>query len=162
MVSLSGADDEWSPVMTLCAADESAPTRARATRGHAEGGGRPLSLERLDPQILGAVDAEQHDDEEEQHDDRAGVDDDLHGREEVGVLGTNSTATPNSVITRLSAAVDGIAPQHHADRAHQNDRGGDDEDERRPSVAVRPSAWSPLSVDGLARRSVPPRAGRTP
>ena len=48
---------------------------------------RPLHRDRLDPQVLGAVDAEQHDDEQEQHDDRAGVDDHLHRGEEVGVLG---------------------------------------------------------------------------
>ena len=48
---------------------------------------RALQLERFDLQVLGLVDAEQHDDEQEQHHDRAGVDDDLHGRQEVGVLG---------------------------------------------------------------------------
>ena len=46
-------------------------------------GERALDRERLDAQVLGAVDAEQHDHEQEQHDDRAGVDDHLHGGEEV-------------------------------------------------------------------------------
>ena len=46
-----------------------------------------LQLERLDLQILGLVDAEQHDDEQEQHDDRAGIDDDLHSGQELGLLG---------------------------------------------------------------------------
>ena len=37
-------------------------------------------------QVLGLVDTEQHDHEQEQHDDRAGVDDHLHGGEEVRLL----------------------------------------------------------------------------
>ena len=54
---------------------------------------------------LDAVDAEQHDHEQEQHHDRAGVDDDLHGGEEVGVLATNSTATPNRVSDQAQRGV---------------------------------------------------------
>ena len=49
------------------------------------GGERALDRDRVDAQVLGLVDAEQHDHEQEQHDDRAGVDDHLHGGEEVGL-----------------------------------------------------------------------------
>ena len=52
-----------------------------------DGGRRPLAAERLGRQVFRLVDAEQHDHEEEEHDDGAGVDDDLHGGEEVGLLG---------------------------------------------------------------------------
>ncbi len=44
-----------------------------------------LDHERVGSQVLDAVHAEQHDHEQEQHHDRAGVDDDLHGGQEVGV-----------------------------------------------------------------------------
>ena len=44
----------------------------------------PASGSTLD--VLGAVDPEEHDHEEEQDDDGAGVDDDLHGGQEVGLL----------------------------------------------------------------------------
>ena len=50
-------------------------------------GGDALAAERLDREVLGPVDAEQHQHEQEQHDDGAGVDDHLHGGQEVGLLG---------------------------------------------------------------------------
>ena len=65
---------------------------------------RALDRERLDRQVVGLVDAEQHDHEQEQHDDRAGVDDHLHGGEEVGLEGDE---------------VDGDAEQ----REHERERG---------------------------------------
>ena len=46
---------------------------------------RALEAQRLG-QRLAPVDAEQHDHEDEEHDDRAGVDDHLHGRDELRVL----------------------------------------------------------------------------
>ena len=51
-----------------------------------DGGRGALADQRLDPQVVGLVDAEQHDHEQEQHDDGAGVHDDLHRGEEVGLL----------------------------------------------------------------------------
>ena len=54
----------------------------------AEGEGRrALADEGLGLEVLGPVDAQQHDHEQEQHHDGAGVDDDLDGGQEVGVLG---------------------------------------------------------------------------
>ena len=49
-------------------------------------GRRALAPERLGRELLGLVHAEQHDHEQEQHDDGAGVDDHLHGGQEVGLL----------------------------------------------------------------------------
>ena len=60
-------------------------------------------------EVVGLVDAEQHDHEQEQDDDGAGVDDHLHGGEEVGVLGDEQHATPKSVADQAQRGVHRVA-----------------------------------------------------
>ena len=93
-------------------------------------------------EVFGAIDAEQHDHEQEQHDDRTGVDDHLHCREELASWATNSTATPNSVSTRLSAAWTGLRAQHDAEGAA-----------RARSAPRRSTKTTQLAIDVPARRS---------
>ena len=91
--------------MTQCARASSAITPASVTRHEDEGQRRwPVRGSR---DVLVAVDAEEHDHEEEEDDDRAGVDDDLDRRQEVGLLLDERTATPNSVMTSMSARAPG-------------------------------------------------------
>ena len=114
---------------------------------------------------VGAVDAEQHDHEQEQHDDRAGVDDDLHGGEEVGVLSaTNSTATPNSVSTRPSAAWTGLFMRDHADGAAEDHDGGGEEHQVFEERGDRSSGHHPgaLRIVGRSRSVCRAPGARTP
>ena len=56
-----------------------------------------------------AVDAEQHDHEQEQHDDGAGVDDDLHGGQEVGLLGDEQHGDAEQGGHQAEGGVDRVA-----------------------------------------------------
>ena len=89
--------------------------------------GDPLaSAQRLDREVLGPVDAEQHDDEQEQHDDGAGVDDHLHGGEEVGLLGDEQHGDAEQREHERQRGVHRVAAEHHTEGAR---------DARRPPPA---------------------------
>ena len=73
----------WVDVERVASTDDRRAEQADETEAH-HGGERTLQLDRFDAQVAGAVDAEQHDDEQEQHDDGPGVDDHLDDGHEVG------------------------------------------------------------------------------
>ena len=97
-------------------------------RGDADAGQDALADERLLAQVLLAVDAEQHDHEQDQHDDGAGVDDDLHGGEELGVLLEEQHRHAEQRRHQAERRVDRVARDHDPDRAGQHDDRGHDED----------------------------------
>ena len=99
--------------------------------GEADDGGRDAlaAAERLDGQVLGAVDAEQHDHEQEEHDDGAGVDDHLHGGEEVGVLGDEQHGDAEQGGDQREGGVHRVAVEHHPQRTGDAGPTGDEEDE---------------------------------
>ena len=126
----------WPSAGGLAAEDQA---RGRAEHGEADDdGGDALAAERLDREVLGSVDAQQHDHEQEQHDDGAGVDDHLHDGQEVGLLATNSTATPNRVTTSDSAECTGLRDSTTPRAPPRQSRAADDEDDEvSPSVGAR-------------------------
>ena len=69
-----------SPVTVLATTTATMPAPSTSPAMTASG---RCADQRLGLEVVGPVDAEQHDHEQEQHDDGAGVDDDLHGGEEV-------------------------------------------------------------------------------
>ena len=107
-------------------------------------------------EVLGLVDAEQHDHEQEQHDDGAGVDDHLHGGEEVGVLGDEQHGDAEQRRRpALSAECTGLREHDDADRAAEDDRR-----RRRRRRAGRPSVVPPSSCRVVGRRSARRSAAR--
>ena len=116
-------------------------------------------------QVLGLVDAEQHDHEQEQHDDGAGVDDDLHGGEEVGlhrdeVHGDAEQRQHEAErgVHRVRVQHDPERPaEHHPRRDHEHDEVDHDEHHRRE----RPSRRRAGAVTASAPvRSERDRSGR--
>ena len=95
------------------------------------------------------VDAEQHDHEQEQHDDGAGVDDHLHGGEEVGARGRRrARRCRRSWRPGTGRSAPGCA-WRHADGAAEHDDRGDREDE---DVDHQ---WCPRALVGTASASCP-------
>ena len=89
-----------------------------------------LAADRLHLQVLGPVDAEQHEDEQEQHDDGAGVDDHLHGGQEVGLLRHEQHGDAEQRGHQRQGGVDGVGAEHHAHRAGEADGAGHREHEQ--------------------------------
>ena len=139
-------DDGGRPATTSAGTDDAAS--GRCTR------------ERLDREVLGVVDAEQHDHEQEQHDDRAGVDDDLHGGQEVGLLRDEEHGDAEQGEHEAERGVHRVACAGSTPTAPtEHHRRGDDEDEQfhqRGHPAIRGSARRrprPASARRRARRS---------
>ena len=124
----------------------------------------PLTAaERLDGQVLGPVDAEEHQHEEEQDDDGAGVDDHLHRGQEVGLLGDEEDRDPEQRADERERGVHGVAvraPRRAHRRCTRRRRRG-----RRRAPSVVPPAVVVVRLVGLglrprARGRVWPELGR--
>ena len=121
---------------------------------------------------LPSVDAQEHDHEQEQDDDGAGVDDDLHGGQEVGRLVDELDGDAEQGHDQHEGAVDRVAQQDHAEGAGQDQGGaGEEHDPRRGVRQVGPGAGGvgeqrggrQASCNaGSLSASAPPRAGRVP
>ena len=75
----------WCAPVTQCDGGQHGDDPGQGDPHHEEGQG-PLAGQGFHVDVLAPVDAEEHDHEEEEDDDGAGVDDDLHGGQEVGLL----------------------------------------------------------------------------
>ena len=96
--------------------------------------------------IVGLVDAQQHDDEEEQHHDGPGVDDDLHGGQELGVLGDEQHGHPEQGAHQAQRGVDGVARADHPERRRTRQMIGSEEEDHGPSIrCCSPSSSSSSS-----------------
>ena len=116
-------------VSDAAADDDGRADERQHTDGH-DRRQRSLGGDRFGAQVLGGVDAEQHDHEQEQHDDRAGVDDHLHGGEEVGLEGDEVHGDAEQREDQRQRRVHGVVAGDHADRADEHHRRGGDEDEQ--------------------------------
>ena len=95
---------------------------------HADADGqRPLGAERFVEDIL-LVDAEQHDHEQEKDDDGPGVDDHLHGGQEVGALEDEEDRHREQRQHQRQGGVDGFAGHDHPARPGEGGEGEDGED----------------------------------
>ena len=124
----------------------SSPARPSTTRPTASG---RWARQGLLGQVLLAVDAEEHDHEEEQHHDGAGVDDDLHGGQEVGLLLDEEHGHPEQRHDQHQRGVHGVAGDHHADGAGEHD-GGRRRAKVRASTVVGSTACASTTRSGGA------------
>ena len=106
-------------------------------------------------QGLGLVDAEKHDHEQEEDDDGAGVDDDLDGGEEVGLLGDEEHGHAEQRRHQRQRRVHGVAVGDDAHGPAQDDGRGNEEDDS-STFSPRPR-WRPRR-----RRDWPCSGARTP
>ena len=91
-------------------------------------GDRPLPDDRLHAEVLGPVHAQQHDHEQEEDDHGAGVDDDLDGSQEGGVLEHEEHGDAEQGLDEKQGCVDRVAGHQHATGATQDDGRADQED----------------------------------
>jgi hypothetical protein len=96
------------------------PDQQHGEREPDDHGGQPLPAQHLDHRV-GAVAAHQHQHEQEQHHHGAGVDDDLHESEERRVLDHVEHGEREHRAGQAQRRVDGVAGEHHAQRAEQRD-----------------------------------------
>ena len=106
-------------------------------------GGLALHPERLDLQVLGLVDAEQHDDEQEQHHDRAGVHDHLHRGQELCLLRDVHHGDPEQREDQAERGMNRVRARDHPDRPGQDHQAGTDEDEQLHQGAVSSGSRTP-------------------
>src|SRR5690606_14429805 len=128
-------------------------------RQHAErqdGRGGPLPDERLDPQVLDPVDGEQHEHEQDEDDDGAGVDDDLHGGQEVRLLGHEQHGDAEQGADERQRRVHRVLAEDDAQRADQAGRGGDGEDDQLDHQALPPASRWPSLPGGGSWAARPP------
>ena len=118
---------------------------------------RPLDRQRFDLEVLGPVDAEQHDHEQEQHDDRPGVDDHLHGGEEVRLHGDEVHGDAEQREHEAERGVHRAAAHDDADRPGEHHQRRGDEDEQLQELR----ALLAVSRRGVASSSAG-SGGRTP
>ena len=69
---------------------------------------------------LDPVNTDEHDDEEEEHDDGPGVNDDLHGGQEIGLLSDEQDRDSEQRLDEHQRRVDRVAGDDHADAADEH------------------------------------------
>ncbi len=107
-----------------------------------------LAGDRLDREIFGLVDPQEHEHEQEQHDDGAGVDDHLDGGEEVGLLRHEEHSDPEQGGYEGERRVHWVLADDDTDGAAQADNGRHREDEQLDHQCSSPCS-SPFAVSVL-------------
>ncbi len=112
------------PSSAISSSTTSAPPSAHRRNAHARS--RGAAPAQLVAQRLRAV-ADVGDDEDVEHHHRAGVHDDLHGGDEFRAQQQKQHGQRDQVRDEREHAVEGVAQQHHAERAGDRAERGEEE-----------------------------------